>query len=121
MKTILIVDDSPTVRNYHASIVKTGGYEIVTAVDGAEALEKLYQNDVSFVLTDLNMEGMDGYEFTRRVRLDEKYRDLPIMIVTTEAANTDKSKGYEAGATLYLVKPCEPDEILEHIKLLIEA
>ena len=60
MKTILIIDDSPTVRNYHASIVKTAGYDILTATDGADALEKLYENDVDFVLTDLNMEGMDG-------------------------------------------------------------
>ena len=121
MKTILIIDDSPTVRNYHASIVKAGGYGIVTAVDGAEALEKLYENDVAFVLTDLNMEGMDGYEFTRRVRSDDKYRDLPIMIVTTEKGKSDRAKGYEAGASLYLIKPCEPYEILEHIKLMIEA
>ena len=121
MKTILIIDDSQTVRNYHSSILQAGGYQVISAIDGADALEKLYMNPVALVLTDLNMEGMDGYEFTRQVRLDHKYRELPIMIVSTEGSETDKSKGYEAGANLYLVKPCEPEEILESIKLLIET
>ena len=121
MKTILIIDDSRTVRNYHTSILEEGGYRVLTAIDGAEALEKLYSNQVALVMTDLNMEGMDGYEFTRQVRQDEKYRELPIMIISTEGGELDKAKGYEAGANLYLVKPTEPEQILENVKFLIES
>ncbi len=120
MQNILIVDDSKTVRHYHTTIVISGGYSSITAIDGADGLEKLYSNEIAFVLTDLNMGVMDGYEFIRRVRSDEKFKSLPIAIVTTEKGEKDKTRGYEAGANVYLVKPCEPEDILEQIRVLIE-
>ncbi len=120
MKNILIVDDSPTVRHYHTCIITAGGYAAVSAIDGSDGLEKLYSQDIAFVLTDLNMGVMDGYEFIRRVRTDDKFKSLPIAIVTTEKGEKDKTRGYEAGANVYLVKPCEPEDILEQIRVLLE-
>lgn len=120
-KTILIVDDSNFVRNYHASILEQARFRVITAVDGTDALEKLYRNSCDLVLTDINMSNMDGYEFIRRVRSDEQYTNLPIIIVSSEKEAKDKTKGFEVGANLYLVKPCTPEMIVENVKLVLIA
>ena len=73
-KTILIVDDSEFVRSYHSYILEQAHFQVITAVDGSDGLEKLYTNSCDLVLTDINMSNMDGYEFIRRVRADGKYR-----------------------------------------------
>jgi two-component system chemotaxis response regulator CheY len=118
-KTILIVDDSEFVRNYHSSILEQAQFQVLTAVDGSDGLEKLYSNTCDLVLTDINMTNMDGYEFIRRVRSDEQYHSLPIIIVSTESEGKDKTKGFAAGANLYLVKPCRPELVVENVRLLL--
>jgi two-component system chemotaxis response regulator CheY len=65
------------------------------------------------------MAHMDGYEFIRRVRAEPQYQELPIIIISTEGQNADKRKGFEAGANLYLVKPSEPEQIVENIRLVL--
>ncbi len=120
-KTILIVDDSNFVRNYHAYILEQAAFHVITAVDGSDGLEKLYRNGCDLVLTDVNMSNMDGYEFIRRVRSDQQYTALPIIIVSTESEAKDKTKGFEAGANLYLVKPCTPETILENVRMALLA
>jgi two-component system chemotaxis response regulator CheY len=90
-------------------------------VDGSDGLEKLYANACDLVLTDINMSNMDGYEFIRRVRADRKYVDLPIVIVSTENESKDKMKGFEAGANLYLGKPCAPEMMIENIRMILIA
>jgi two-component system chemotaxis response regulator CheY len=94
-------------------------FQAITAVDGSDGLEKLYENSCDLVLTDINMSNMDGYEFIRRVRADAKYRSLTIIIVSTESEGKDKSKGFEAGANLYIVKPCSPEMMVENIRLIL--
>ena len=116
-KTILIVDDSEFVRNYHSYILEQAQFQVITAVDGSDGLEKLYSNSCDLVLTDVNMSNMDGYEFIRRVRADEKYRELPIIIVSTESESRDKAKGFEAGANLYIVKPSSPKMMIENVRM----
>jgi two-component system chemotaxis response regulator CheY len=118
-KKILIVDDSEFVRSYHSYILEQAHFQVITAVDGSDGLEKLYMNRCDLVLTDINMTNMDGYEFIRRVRADRKYSSLPIIIVSTESEGKDKSKGFEAGANLYLVKPCRPEMMIESIRLMV--
>jgi two-component system chemotaxis response regulator CheY len=120
-KTILIVDDSEFVRSYHSYILEQAQFNVITAIDGSEGLEKLYQNQCALVLTDINMSNMDGYEFIRRVRADAQYASLPIVIVSTESEGKDKSKGFEAGANLYLVKPCTPEMMVENIRMVLTA
>ena len=73
------------------------------------------------ILTDINMGHMDGYEFIRRVRAEPQYEDLPIIIISTEAAKTDKMRGFEAGANLYIVKPAEPAVMIENIRLVLSG
>jgi len=120
-KTILIVDASEFVRSYHSHVLQQAHFQVITAVDGSDGLEKLYTNFCDLVLTDINMSNMDGYEFIRRVRADAKYRTLPIIIVSTESEGRDKSKGFEAGADLYIVKPCSPEAMVENIRMVLVA
>ena len=119
--TILIVDDSEFVRNYHSYILEQADFQVITAVDGSDGLEKLYSNRCDLVLTDINMSNMDGYEFIRRVRADGKYGSLPIIIVSTESEGKDKMKGFDAGANLYLVKPSAPEMMVENIRMILSA
>src|ERR1035438_7127475 len=79
-RTILIVDDSEFVRSYHSYILEEADFQVITAVDGSDGLEKLYTNSCDMVLSDINMSNMDGYEFIRRIRADKKYSALPIII-----------------------------------------
>ena len=118
-KTILIVDDSQFVRSYHSYILEQAHFQVITAVDGSDGLEKLYTNSCDLVLTDINMSNMDGYEFIRRVRADGKYVSLPIIIVSTESEARDKMKGFEAGANLYIVKPSSPDMMVENVRMIL--
>lgn len=120
-KKILVVDDSEFVRLYHTTILQEAQFETRTAVDGSDALEKLYAETFDLVLTDVNMSNMDGYEFIRRVRADEAFTALPIIIVSSEKDSKNKSIGFEAGATLYLVKPCTPELMVDNIRLILAA
>lgn len=118
-RTILIVDDSEFVRNYHAYILEQASFDVVTAMDGADGLEKLYTHVCDLILTDINMGRMDGYEFIRRVRAEPRYQELPIVIVSTESQSMDKLKGFQAGANLYLVKPCSPAMMVENLRMVL--
>lgn len=118
---ILIVDDSEFVRSYHSYILEQAHFQVITAVDGSDGLEKLYSNDCDLILSDINMSNMDGYEFIRRVRADEKYKSLPIIIVSTEGEGKNKAKGFAAGANLYIVKPCSPEMMVENIRMILIA
>jgi len=120
-KIILIVDDSEFVRSYHSYILEEANFQVVTAVDGSDGLEKLYTNSCDLVLSDINMSNMDGYEFIRRVRADKKFSALPIIIVSTESEARDKMKGFEAGANLYIVKPSSPEMMVENIRMVLSA
>jgi two-component system chemotaxis response regulator CheY len=120
-RTILIVDDSEFVRNYHSYVLEQAQFQVITAVDGSDGLEKLYSHPCDLVLTDINMSNMDGYEFIRRVRADAQYHSLPIIIVSTEGESKDKTKGFAAGATLYLVKPCTPEVMVENVRMILPA
>ena len=120
-RTILIVDDSEFVRNYHSYILEQADFQVITAVDGSDGLEMLYTNPCDLILTDINMSNMDGYEFIRRVRAERKYNSLPIIIVSTESESRDKGKGFAAGANLYIVKPCSPEMMVENIRMILGA
>jgi two-component system chemotaxis response regulator CheY len=118
-KQILLVDDSEFVRNFHSCILSKANFDVLTAVDGNDGLEKLFTHPCDLILTDINMAHMDGYEFIRRVRAEPQYEDLPIIILSTEARAADRQKGFEAGANLYLTKPSEPEQIVENIRLIL--
>jgi len=119
-KHILIVDDSKTIRNLVAFILKNEGYKITAAEDGLDGLEKLYANsDIDLIISDINMPRMDGFTFIKTVREQDAYRDLPIVVLSTEGQEKDIQKGITLGANLYMVKPAQPQQMVKNIKMLL--
>lgn len=121
MKRVLIVDDSRLSRSYHTYILTNAGFSVETACEGAEALEKLMLEPFDAMLTDINMRGMDGYELIRRVRAEETLEPLPILIISTEASEEDRGTGFAAGANFYLVKPADPQKVVESVRMMVEG
>jgi two-component system, chemotaxis family, chemotaxis protein CheY len=121
-KHILIVDDSKTVRNLVSFIMKKEGYRVTTAVDGLDGLEKLYGSElVDLIISDVNMPNMDGFTFTKTLREQEEYRDLPIIILSTEGQDRDIQQGISLGANLYMVKPAQPEKLVKNVRMLLGA
>ncbi|KAA3615450.1 MAG: response regulator [Calditrichaeota bacterium] len=104
-KTILIADDSATIRKLVSLSLKATGNNVVAACDGMEALETLPSLDVDLIITDLNMPNIDGYELIRSVRENAEYDKVPIIILTSEKEKADINRGIDAGASSYLIKP----------------
>lgn len=119
MKTVLAVDDSPSMRQMVAFTLKSSGYEVIEAVDGLDGLDKARAGRVSLVLTDQNMPRMDGLTLIRRLRGLPEYRRTPILMLTTEASAEMKAEGRAAGATGWLVKPFDPLKLIEVVKKVI--
>lgn len=114
-KTILAVDDSASIRQMVAFALKGAGYEVIQAVDGQDALDKASTHQVNLVLTDINMPRMDGLKLLELLRKLAHYKNIPILILTTETGDEIKAKGRAAGATGWLVKPFDPKRLLEVI------
>ena len=121
-QTILVVDDSPTVVKFVSFSLKKGGYGVVTACDGMDALEKLsnLEEKVDLVITDLNMPNLDGYALVSTLRQNEAHRDTPIIILSSEEEEADQQKGREVGANSYLVKPFQPAILLTEVTKLLD-
>lgn len=118
-KTILIVDDCGTTRKLLTYIIRERGHNIFGATNGIEALETLATKSVDLVITDLNMPQMDGFELSRNLRQSENYKDVPIIMITTESGEGDREMGMKSGVTTYLVKPISPQKLLYEIEKLI--
>ncbi len=113
---ILTVDDSKTMRDMVAFTLKQAGYDVVEAVDGSNALTMLAGGKVDCIITDLNMPVMDGITLIKKVRSDPSHRGTPILMLTTESDDGKKSAGREAGATGWLVKPFNPDKLVQTVR-----
>ncbi|MDO8426505.1 MAG: response regulator [Deltaproteobacteria bacterium] len=118
-KKILVVDDCETTRKLLSYIIRDKGYKIIGASNGIEALEVMAANPVDLVVTDLNMPQMNGFELCRSLREQAEYRELPIIMITTESGEADKRMGMEAGVTTYLSKPISPQRLLYEIEKLL--
>ncbi|MFW5695937.1 MAG: response regulator [Alkalispirochaeta sp.] len=112
---ILIVDDSVSMRQMTTIVLKSAGYTVDAAADGSEGLGKL-DDQVSAVITDYNMPGMNGVEFIRAVRSGSVAASVPIIMLTTESDQAKMEAGREAGATAWLVKPFDKEKLLKVIK-----
>jgi len=119
MKTILAIDDSPSMRQMVAFTLQAHGYEVVEAVDGFDGLDKARARTASLVLTDQNMPGMDGLTLIRTLRGLPAYRAVPILMLTTESGEDMKARGREAGATGWMVKPFDPQKLIEVVAKVI--
>jgi two-component system chemotaxis response regulator CheY len=116
VKTVMTVDDSASLRQMIAIVLRGGGYDVVEAVDGVDALTKLLGLEPDLILTDVNMPNMDGLEFTRQLRAMPQYKFVPIVLLTTESNADKKAQGKAAGATAWIVKPFDPDQLLAVVK-----
>jgi two-component system chemotaxis response regulator CheY len=121
-RKILVVDDSPTLVKFVSYSLKSSGYEVVGASDGMDALEKVshLETNVDLVITDLNMPNIDGYELIATLRRNDKFADVPIIILSSEEDDEDKQKGEKVGATSYLVKPFKSSVLLAEVARLLD-
>jgi two-component system, chemotaxis family, chemotaxis protein CheY len=119
MPTILIVDDSASMRQMVSFTLKSAGYTVVEAVDGQDAYEKTSGTDFDLVLTDQNMPRLDGIGLTRKLRDNPKFKTTPILILSTESSDSMKQAGRAAGASGWLVKPFDPAKLIEVIKKVL--
>ena len=118
-RKILTVDDSPSIRQMVVFTLKSAGYAVVEAADGEAGVAKAMADKFDLILTDQNMPKMDGLTLIRTLRATPQYRSTPILILTTEAGETMKAQGREAGATGWLVKPFDPAKLMTVVKKVI--
>ncbi|PKU25001.1 response regulator [Telmatospirillum siberiense] len=118
-KTILSVDDSASMRQMIKLTLMAAGYQVVEAADGKEALDKAKVGGIDMVLTDLNMPNMDGLALIRELRGMQAFRGLPIIFLTTESDPAKKNEAKTAGATGWIVKPFQQDQLLGVVRKVL--
>ncbi|MGD0958200.1 MAG: response regulator [Methylomonas sp.] len=118
-KTILIVDDSASVRQVVSIALKGAGYDVMEGVDGKDALSKLTGQKVHLIISDVNMPNMDGITFVKEVKQLAAYKFTPVIMLTTESQESKKQAGQAAGAKAWVVKPFQPDQMLAAVAKLI--
>jgi two-component system chemotaxis response regulator CheY len=118
-KTVLTVDDSPSLRQMVAFTLKGAGYDVVEAPDGRAALDAVRHSPVAMVFADQNMPVMDGLTLIRSLRAMPQFARLPIVMLTTESSDEMKAQGRAAGATGWMVKPFDPRRLLEVVRKVI--
>ncbi len=118
-KTVLTVDDSASIRQMVSFTLKSAGYDVIEATDGMDGLDKAKSKQVNLILTDQNMPRMDGISLIKSLRATAQYKSTPILMLTTESSDAMKSQGRAAGATGWLVKPFDPQKLIEVVKKVI--
>ncbi len=114
--TVLTVDDSRTMREMLRLALSDAGFRVVQAEDGIHGLEVLAAESPQVIVTDINMPRMDGFGFIEEVRSDARHRVIPILVLTTESDVEKKNRARMAGATGWIVKPFNPDKLVEAIR-----
>lgn len=115
-KKILLIDDEPELLKAITICLKTSGYEVETAQDGVEGLEKAKDSKPDLIVLDILMPKMDGYEVCRLLKFDEKYKSIPVIMLTAKVQDIDKAMGKKVGADNYIAKPFEVQGLVDKIK-----
>ncbi|MGX9566248.1 response regulator [Pseudomonas sp. CFBP 5748] len=118
-KTIMIVDDSASLRQVVSIALKSAGYETVEACDGKDALNKLDGRKLHLIISDVNMPNMDGLSFVRAAKQLPAYKFTPVIMLTTEVSDAKKQEGQAAGAKAWVVKPFQPAQMLTAVSKLV--
>lgn len=118
-KTVMVVDDSLSVRNVVGIALKGAGYDVIDAEDGKQALTKLTGQKVHLIISDVNMPNMNGIEFVKNLKQMPAYKFTPVIMLTTESGEDKKSQGQMAGAKAWVVKPFQPPQLLNAVSKLI--
>ncbi len=119
MATVLVVDDSVSMRQMVCVTLKSAGFEVEEAGDGQQALQKAQGGSFDLVLSDVNMPVMNGIDLVKSLRMMASYKFTPILMLTTESGGDMKGAGKAAGATGWIVKPFNPDQLLNTIKKVV--
>jgi len=119
VKTILTVDDTASMRQMISFTLNSVGYQVIQGCDGAEALKLAQDNKVDLVIADLNMPNMDGITLVKSLRALEQYRFTPILMLTTESQEERRQQGKRAGATGWIVKPFNPEQLVNVVKKVL--
>lgn len=120
-KKILAVDDSASIRQMVSFTLKQAGYDVVEAEDGKVGLAKAASEAPNLIITDLNMPNMNGLEMIREVRKNPSHKFTPILMLTTESDEAKKAEGKQAGATGWIVKPFNPEQLLKVIQRVMPS
>lgn len=115
-KTVLIVDDSASMRQLVSFTLRDAGYDVIDAVNGKDAMNRLNGTRIDIIITDLNMPEMDGIEFIKQMRNKPGYKFTPIVMLTTESQESKKQEGRQAGASGWIVKPFTPEQLIDVVK-----
>ena len=118
-KTILVVDDSPSIRQVVGIALRGAGYGVIEGTDGVDALAKLDGTKVHLIISDVNMPRMDGITFVREVKKLPAYRFTPIMMLTTESQPDKMAQARQAGAKAWVTKPFQPPQMLAAVSKLV--
>jgi len=118
-KTVMIVDDSASLRQVVSIALKGAGYDVLEASDGKDALNKLDGRKVNLVISDVNMPNLDGIGFLKQLKTNPAYKFTPVIMLTTEAAEAKKREGQLAGARAWVVKPFQPQQMLDAVAKLV--
>jgi two-component system chemotaxis response regulator CheY len=118
-KTILIVDDSASVRQVVSIALRGAGYTVIEGVDGRDALKKLDGQKIHLIISDVNMPNMDGITFVKEAKKLPAYKFTPIIMLTTESSDQKKKEGQDAGAKAWVVKPFQPPQMLAAVAKLV--
>ncbi len=119
MTTIMIVDDYAPTHRLMSFVLEQHGYTVITAIDGEQALSRLYTHTVDLVVTDLTMPRMDGIELVRAIRADERYTRLPIIMITGTVKEQDEVKAAGVGVNAFLTKPVDSDDLVNEVDRLL--
>ena len=120
MARILVVDDSTTMRQMVSFTLTDAGHEVTEAPDGAKALTEAKAKKFDLVITDVNMPGMNGLDLVKSLRAIADFKFVPILVLTTEAGQDVKSRGREAGATGWIVKPFSPEVLIQTLRKVLD-
>lgn len=120
-KTILIVDDEPNIVISIEYLMKRAGYEVATAYDGQQALDYLADNSPALMILDVMMPNKNGFEVCKEVRADNRFADMPILMLTAKGREAEMNKGLSLGADAYITKPFSTHDLVERVKSLLQA
>jgi len=121
MATVLIVDDSQTLRQMLIELLQGNGINVLEAINGVDAQQKIQMNCPDLVITDLIMPKMNGYELCRWIKSDPSYKKVPVLVCTTKSEEFDRYWGIKQGADAYITKPFHASELVRTVKQLLKS